>query len=224
MKENNLLLLLILLITGCASVSPRVLANTLFMSCQNDPVRQELRSKELQALVKADQDDRVVPADKTNWEQVLPKDEARRMRVGEIFGEGCFKDAKDYAAAALIYQHGNTPDHFYQTFLWAKKAVDLGDTSQSRLMAMGLDRYLVNIGHKQLFATQATKPANGCWCLEGVERSYPEKNRLKFAQKSLQEALQWVDSLNNNQPGCQSTKICLKHLLDSKSGMIPGFW
>jgi len=223
MKAQSLLLILILSMIGCAS-TPRTLASLPFKSCHEDTVRQELRSKELQDLVKADQEDRALPPEKMQWEQVLPRDENRRKRVGEIFGEGCFKDSKDYAAAALIYQHGNTPDHFYQTFLWAKKALDLGDPSQSRLMVMGLDRYLVNIGHKQLFATQANKPGNECWCMEEVEKSYPEKDRVKFAKTGLQEAMQWVNSLNSNQASCMPAKICSKRLLDSKSGTVPGFW
>ncbi|NJM09648.1 MAG: hypothetical protein HC883_01730 [Bdellovibrionaceae bacterium] len=129
----------------------------------------------------------------------------------KIFGEGCFKTAEDYAAAARVYQHGNIPDHFFQTFLWAKKAVELGDSSQKRLMAMGVDRHLVNIGHKQLFATQASKPTmNDCWCLEEVEKSFPEKRRVELAQKSLAEMLQWVDSLNKNQPTCKPAKFCAK--------------
>ena len=61
---------------------------------------------------------------------MLEHDLIRRKRVGEIFGEGCFKTAKDYSAASLIFQHGDTPDHYYQA-LWANRAVELGDISQN---------------------------------------------------------------------------------------------
>jgi hypothetical protein len=223
MNASIILLLAALTIAGCAS-APRSPAGLPFKLCQEDLPRQELRSKELQDIAKADQNDRSVSPEKINWDQVLPRDEARRKRVGEIFGEGCFKTAQDYAAAALVYQHGNTPDHFYQTFLWAKKSLDLGDASQSRLMVMGLDRYLVAIGHKQLFATQAFKPGNDCWCMEEIEKSYSGKDRVKFAQTGLKEAMKWVDSLNSNQASCLPAKICSKHLLDSKRGTVPGFW
>lgn len=212
---------LCLIFTGCASV-PQAQADSSFKQCPDDPERQALRSQELQRLVKEDQDDRIPPVD---WQRVLPRDEARRKSVGEIFGEGCFKTAEDYAAAALVYQHGNVPDHFFQTFLWAKRAVELGDSSQKRLMAMGMDRYLVNIGHKQLFATQASKPATqACWCLEELEKSFPEKRRVELAQKSLIEALQWVDSLNKDQSTCGPAKFCAKGFKDSPRGTVPGFW
>lgn len=210
-----------LLGSGCATV-PQAQASSGFKSCLEDSERQTLRSRELQTLVKEDQDDRTPPID---WVRVLPRDEARRKRIGEIFGEGCFKTAKDYGAAALVYQHGNVPDHFFQTFLWAKRAVELGDASQNRLMAMGIDRYLVNIGHKQLFATQASKPAlNDCWCLEDLEKSFPEKMRVELVQKSLSEALQWVDSLNEGKPACRPAKFCAKSLKDSPRGTVAGFW
>lgn len=215
------MLLSVLFLTGCTSI-PQAQASSSFKHCQDDSERQALRSQELQKLVKEDQDDRNEPID---WERVLPRDEARRKRIGEIFGEGCFKTAEDYAAAALVYQHGNVPDHFFQTFLWAKRAVELGDSSQKRLMAMGIDRYLLNIGHKQLFATQASKPAmNDCWCLVELEKSFPEKRRVEAAQKSLSEALQWVDSLNEAQPSCKPARFCTKHLKDSPKGTVPGFW
>jgi len=197
-------------------------AQATFKSCLDDPSRLTLRAQELNALVKADQQDRIEPID---WAKVLPRDEVRRKRIGEIFGEGCFKTAADYAAAALVYQHGNSPDHFFQTFLWAKRAVELGDASQKRLMALGIDRYLVQIGHKQLFATQGAKIAGqDCWCLEELEPTFPEKMRIEIAQRSLAEMLQWVDSLNKDIPACQPAKFCKKNLKPSPKGMIPGFW
>lgn len=215
------MLLSILFLTGCASVT-QVQASSSFKHCHEDPERQAVRSQELRKLVKEDQSDRTPPID---WQRVSPRDEARRKRVGEIFGEGCFRSTEDYAAAALVYQHGNVPDHFFQTYLWAKRAVELGDSSQKRLMAMGIDRYLVNIGHKQLFATQASKPTmNDCWCLEELEKSFPEKKRVELSQKSLAEALQWVDSLNENRLSCKPAKFCTKGLKDSPRGTVPGFW
>lgn len=194
-----------------------------FVDCLFDPPRQKMRSEELQTIVSEDQTDRTPPI---NWEAVSPRDESRRKRVGEIFGEGCFKYAKDYAAAALVYQHGNHPDHFFQTFLWAKKSVDLGDSSQKWLMAAGIDRYLINTGHKQLFATQATKHNinDECWCLEETESTFPESMRITYTKKTLKDQLDWVDSLNNKTKNCMPTPICKRNLSESPSGIVPGFW
>lgn len=213
---------LVLLISGCVSAPSNAQSGAPFISCDQDPSRQKSRSKELQEIVDEDQKDRTPPID---WSKVQPRDELHRKRVGEIFGEGCFKTAEDYAAAALVYQHGNIPDHFFQTFLWAKRAVELGDSKQKWLMAAGIDRYLTKSGYKQLFATQASKDgSNPCWCMEEIESSFPEKLRIEYGKKSLKEALQWVDSLNEENPSCKPTPFCQKNLKNSPAGSVPGFW
>ncbi len=213
--------ILALYLSGFVSAQ-QAYAHNSFSACHSDLQRQTARSLELQKLVKEDQADRVPPI---NWNNVQFRDEYRRKRVGEIFGEGCFKSSEDYSAAALIYQHGNVPDHFFQTFVWAKKAVELGDVSKKRLMAMGIDRYLINIGHKQLFATQASQSKmEACWCLEELVVSFPEKQRSEVSGQSMNEVWQWVESLNANQTNCNLVKFCSKNLKNSPSGTVPGFW
>lgn len=205
------------------NLAMNVFASSIFIPCPQDSARQKIRSDELQTIVNADQADRISSID---WSIVSSRDEVRRKRIGEIFGEGCFKNAQDYAAAALVYQHGVLPDHYFQTFLWAKKSVELGDLSEKSLMAVGLDRYLVSSGYKQMFATQASKihSDDKCWCLEEVEQTFPEKVRMDYTKRSLNDALKWVDELNNNTPNCKPTPICKKHLKPSPAGTVPGFW
>lgn len=191
-------------------------------TCASNPQLQEVRSKELQRLVKEDQDDRVGPID---WQKVSPRDKQRRMRVGEIFGEGCLKTASDFLAAALIYQHGTDSSHYFQTYIWAKQAVELGDYHQTRLMALGIDRYLVSINKKQLFGTQASQSSlNGCWCLEEIEESFDEKLRLEIAKQTLPEALFWVIGLNKGQEECEAVRFCTKSLQSTPKGSLPGIW
>lgn len=115
-------------LSGCAT-QPVIASPTRIGSCQADKPRQESRSKELQEIVKADQDDREDFFKKTPDEvqEMAHRDVERRKRVGEIFGEGCFLKAEDFAAAALVYQHGDVPEHYLQAFMWAKRAVELGD-------------------------------------------------------------------------------------------------
>lgn len=214
---------------SCSSTKSFATENSqTYQPCQSDKVRLEKRSDELAAIVKADQDDRKDWNSKTpeEMQEVANRDLLRRKRVGEIFGEGCFSKAKDFAAAALVYQHGDSPDHFFQAFIWAKRAVDLGDKSQKRLMALAIDRYLVNIGHKQLFASQASKPdmsPETCWCLQKIEPSFSDKQRKKISGKSLSEAFAWLKSLNQNNSSCPNIE-CERDLRPSPKGMIPGFW
>lgn len=182
----------------------------------------EKRSLEIQAIAKADQEDR----------QTMPltaavhlRDLKHRMRVGEIFGEGCLKSPADFAAAALVFQHGSVPEHFLQTFYWSKRAVELGDTKQKRMMGLGLDRYLVNTGQKQLFASQASKHNNtgDCWCLEPVERSFPDSKRQEYTERTLADAFKWVDELNKGTT-CPSAIECTTDLRPSPASTVVGFW
>lgn len=197
------------------------LSRVTFADTCTDEIR-STRSKELQEIVSADQAER-----KNGFplpEGIQERDQKRRMRVGEIFGEGCMSTSADFSAAALVYQHGNSADHFFQTYIWAKRAVDLGDISQKRLMALGIDRYLINIGKKQLFGSQAYKLVNEkCWCLQPVETTFSEKLRSEYLGRTLEESLSWVDSLNlSNQ--CPKAQYCSTKLDDSPIGSVPGLW
>lgn len=185
------------------------------------------RSRELLKIVAADQEDR------KNWDaknlsemtEIAKRDVRRRRRVGEIFGEGCLSSAEDFAAAALVYQHGDSPDHFFQTFIWSKRAVDLGDATQKRMMALGIDRYLVNLGHKQLFGSQASKPdlkTETCWCLEPIETTFPDAIRKDYFDKSLDQVFDWIKDLNAGKK-CEP-KMCAKELKPTLKGFIPGFY
>ncbi len=219
---NLLLPLLLFFISSCASAQ-----TDNYTPCSQDPQRLEARSKELAQIVKADQDDRRDFQTRTpeEMQEMGNRDVSRRKRVGEIFGEGCFSKAQDFAAAALVYQHGDVPEHFFQTFLWAKRAVELGDPSQQRMMALGIDRYLVNLGNKQLFGSQATKDsfeAEACWCLQQVEESFPDNLRKSLAGKNLKEAQEWVKELNAGK-SCLDQQ-CTKELQPSPKGTVPGFW
>ena len=198
-----------------------------FVSCSTDLSMQTARSLELKTLVDADQKAR------EGWEnmsedeavKLFQEDKTRRKRVGEIFGEGCFKTAQDYASAALIYQHGDVPDHYYQAFIWANQAVRLGDVTQKHLAALAIDRYLVSIGKKQLFGSQASyglAVPNKCYCIEPVENTFPDAIRLDYLGKTLSEQYSWIELLNQKQH-CQTTE-CQKTLEPSPVGTVPGFW
>ncbi|STX81663.1 Uncharacterised protein [Legionella busanensis] len=104
-------------------------------TCLYKPEIQKEHSTELQAIVRAEQEERENFERKTEveFEVLLQHDLERRQRIGAIFAEGCLQSASDFAAAALVYQHGDIPDHYYQAFLWTKRAVELGDITQNTL-------------------------------------------------------------------------------------------
>lgn len=219
MRINLLLGIALSLMTAIPHFS--LADNAPYLSCDRDQAKQKARSKELQDIAEADQADRkTIPLPP----EVPFRDRKRRERIGQIFGEGCINSSADYADAALVYQHGDRSDHFFQTFIWTKRALELGDTSQKRLMALGLDRYLTHIGHRQLFASQANKVlSEPCWCLEPGEKTFPESLRKEYMGASLSNQFAWVDTLNKG-TSCPSARECNHTFLSSPKGTVPGFW
>lgn len=110
---------------------------------------------------------------------------------------GCINTAEDHKAAALIFQHGETPEDYLRSYNWSKAGIAMGDTSQKSMMAASLDRYLVKSGMKQLFGTQATKDSGSvCWCLESFEEKFPDSKRLEYTGKRMKDQEFWVNQLN----------------------------
>jgi hypothetical protein len=239
MSHPTLSILMVLLIIVClqTSLNPTTaVANPLadlLNNCQHSAKLQDKRSQELKEIYDADQADRKFTEDHPEkpWSKIKVlrmnlRDNHRRKRVAEIFAEGCFKTAGDYANAAMVFQHGDQdfPDHSYQTFIWAKRAVDLGDATQKHMMALGLDRYLVNSGQKQLFGSQARKINldDPCWCLQPIEESFPDSMRVEYSGRSKVEVLNWLKQMNgNNNCPVPECKIDLK---PTPKGSVPGFW
>lgn len=197
-----------------------------FLPCIEQADKQTARSQELKELVDADQTERVDFEFKTEEERatLFNNDLVRRKRVGEILGEGCFKTAEDYAAASLIYQHGDSSDHYFQAFIWALRAVQLGYTQQKPLVAMTIDRYLISLGKKQLFGSQAyaSDLTGWCYCLEKVELSFPDSFRKEYSGHSLEERYAWLTSINQGK-ACSDIE-CPVPRKPSPRGTVPGFW
>jgi hypothetical protein len=224
----KILVFLITLFVATVSVAKEIKITVPGM-CSSNPKIMKMRSKELQDLVYEDQKVRsdYFHMTKNNIMKMMKNDLERRKRVGEIFGEGCFNTAKDYMAAALIYQHGTTPDHFFQTFIWANKAAQLGDKNGKQLAALGIDRYLMSIGKKQLFGSQFTAAnilgsPNYCFCMVPIESSFPEKFREEYFGRSLKKNYAMLAEVNKGK-NC-SNKECSTVLEQTPRGTIPGFW
>lgn len=205
-----------------------------YTPCLLDHTKQQSRSAELKRLYEEDQ------ADRPN-NQMKPgtdlRDRNRRERVGQIFGEGCFKSSDDFANAAMVYQHGGdlhstepgvirglAAEHLFQAFLWAKRATELG-TDSKWLTAAAIDRYLQYSGRKQLFGTQAFKVNinDPCWCLVPTESSFPDSMRVQYSGKTLIQALEHLKDFPNQHKDCKPA-YCNLNLQASPSGTVPGFW
>jgi len=201
-----------------------------YKTCSEDKVRLAKRQKEVIKIAQQDQVDRTK---KTNiplsdWDKIRKNDLNRRKRIGEIFGEGCLVSSQDFANAALVFQHGETPEHFWQAFVFSLHAVRLGDKSQKIMAANAIDRYLVqkSIGMKQLFGRNAIKPTGQeCWCLSQIESSFPDSLRIAFTGRSYEDQLNWIKTINkeSGNDSCPAAE-CKQHLSPTPKGTIPGVW
>jgi TPR repeat protein len=227
MKHKKINLLFILIGTLFMFTIP----NNILANCQLTLSQQKRISLELQQLVTLDQLDRNIKQDnllseKVDWKKITKRDLERRKRVKEIFSEDCPHSSKDYLAAALIYQHGDTPAHYYQAYLWAKKAVEQGDNSGKDLEALTIDRYLVSIGRKQLFGSQflltTVKPHKTCFCRQSVEMSFPDSLRKAYSGYTLKERYDKNVEIWKMQN--LSIRQCKDNLKPTPRNTIPGLW
>ncbi|MBL7670315.1 MAG: hypothetical protein JNM39_07495 [Bdellovibrionaceae bacterium] len=225
MRFKSFVFILAIFLSSCASVPQFRAVAASNDGCLHDSGKQKLRSEEIQALAKSDQLDRQSPMESINWSKVLAQDELRRKRIGEIFGEGCLTSADDYSAAALIYQHGIVPDHYFQAFLWSKKAFELGNSWEGHSIANGIDRYLVSIGYKQIFGTQFSQGSSTkLWCIEPIEESFPESKRVQYLKKNLKESIGDFLKFYNFTQTSDDVPSCNHSLKASPAGTVPGFW
>ncbi|RYZ82365.1 MAG: hypothetical protein EOP04_22185 [Proteobacteria bacterium] len=217
--------LIVCLVIGYAG---NAFSQDLGMPCADAKI-QAKRSAELQQIRADDQHDRAwqmkgEQPSETMLIKMGKNDLRHRMRVGEIFGEGCLKSAADYEAAFMAYQHGNTPDQYFQAFIWSRQAQSLGIPNMKGEIAMAIDRYLVSAGHKQLFGTQATKPSDDCWCIQPIEETFSESMRDEYRGgiNAAYTGLPYLKILNANSK-CP-TAYCETSLMPSPRGTVVGFW
>ena len=87
-------------------------------------------------------------------QQMSANDEQRRADVAAMLTRGEVQTGKDFYHAAFIFQHGGSPESYLRAHTLSMTALAKGYSEASWLSAASLDRYLVNIGQRQIFGTQ----------------------------------------------------------------------
>jgi hypothetical protein len=116
----------------------------------------------LAVLCREDQDDRHgFPNTKRTYEEINQRDEARRQEILALLARGKLRTAQDYFYSAVIFNHGQTNDHYRtaSSFAWIAATLDpkpkyLYETAST------LDRMMVKRNQPQWYGVQETRDEN----------------------------------------------------------------
>jgi hypothetical protein len=145
-------------------------------------------SEELKRLHDEDQADRASAP--INWQVVQPRDRARLKRVKELFSKDALRTANDYYRSAMVLQHGEAPEDFLLAHEFCVVAMVKGknDREAAWLAAAAEDRFLMNIGRPQRFATQYRSEGAGPMRLYTIGDGITDELRHAMSVPSLAEA------------------------------------
>ena len=167
------------------------------------PVTQKSKdSEELSRLYREDQADRSpANAKDIDWAIVGPRDRARLARVKELYTQNRLQTGGDYYRAALILQHGDIAEDFLLAHEFCVVAISRGknDKETRWLAAASEDRFLMNIGRPQRFATQyRAEPSTAPFRLYKVDPGVTDELRRALDVPSLAEAKAREGEINRN--------------------------
>lgn len=146
-----------------ATVSTDWEANRLYVPGDSD-----VSNAEMKAIF--DEDQSVRTSDKIDWNIVGKSDAERRQRTRKLLADGALHTGQDYEEAAFVFQHGDSASDYLLAHTLAMVAVSKGDATAIWIAAATLDRYLENIGQKQVFGTQYSNDIKGHWTQEPYDR------------------------------------------------------
>ena len=154
-------------------------------------------NKELQALYEQDQADRKGFAcfDPYQRQRMLQRDGARRQRVEALLASEPLLDPEDYFHAAMIFQHGETPEHFLLAHTLAYKGAKQGYPACFCLMAAAYDRTLMSQRHAQKYGTQYIIRERR-WTLYDVDPTTTDAQRARWDVPPLAQCLQRAEEMN----------------------------
>ena len=89
-----------------------------------------------------------------DWAVVDKADAARRDETLVLLKRGALHTGEDYNRAALVFQHGSTPNDFLVAHTLALIALKKGDAGSIWIATATLDRYLQSVHQPQIYGTQ----------------------------------------------------------------------
>ncbi len=142
-------------------------------------------SAELARLVAEDQQDQKEWTMETDQE-FIRRQMVRCERVKEIVNAGLLASMEDWGNAALLLQHGQTPEDYLLAHV-VSLPPSRGEQPFSRFLAAAtLDRFLHRIERPQIFTTQSASPSGDQFLpVEPYDDSMPESIRSVFGLAPL---------------------------------------
>ena len=162
---------------------------------------------EIYALFQEDQGDRQDASSRWHdkeWLQRLgERDRVRRQRLEELRAAGALQTGPDYYNAAMILQHGDGLEDFWQAHEWSMKAVELGCEKARWLAAASYDRWLAHQGKPQKYGTNFLPvyvPTGAQWVLWDVDPRTTDEERAQWNVPTLAQQLQRAEEMTKQAP------------------------
>ncbi len=158
-------------------------------------------NQELQALLRADQDERANHPEvgTQEYSALRERDTGRRKRLQEIVAAEELEEVDDYYNAAWILNHGESVEEIWQAHILAQEAAELGVRRARWLAAATYDRWLMYQGTPQKYGTQIV-PDGKKQRVWDVESATSDAERAEWDVPSLAEMERRAEEATRTEP------------------------
>ena len=152
-------------------------------------------NERLKQIVQRDQALRTKSTDKS---AITETDADQRTLVPAMIDDNKLHTALDFRNAALVFQHGSTPNDYLLAHTLAVIGASKGDRVALWLSAATLDRYLQSIKQPQVYGTQLTRnPTSAPWSLDPInEHLLPDSLREQTNVPPLDDERKTLQKMN----------------------------
>ena len=149
----------------------------------------EKDNEELARLYQEDQSDRQPKDGKPiDWKVVEPRDKEREKRVKELYSTNRLRTGADYYHVAMVLQHASAAEDYLLAHELCVVAISKGDERAKWLAAASEDRFLMQIGRPQRFATQFRSVGNSPMRLYETDQGVTDELRRALNVPTLAQA------------------------------------
>lgn len=146
-------------------------------------------NSELARLFQEDQADRTSSDGRSiDWKAVDARDKAREKRVKELYRNNQLRSGADYYHVAMVLQHANAQEDYLLAHELCVVAISKGQERAKWLAAASEDRFLMEIGRPQRFATQFRSVGNSPMRLYETDEGVNDELRRALNVPTLAQA------------------------------------